>query len=164
MREGLPVQHPAALQRADHKAYKCTLCVDRVAVGQGPACAKACPTQAIVFGTKDEMKDWAAGRIEDLKSRGFANAGLYDPPGVGGTHVMYVLHHADRPELYAGLPKDPRISPVVEAWKGVTKYAGLTAIGAFAAIGFLHHWSPAPTGSAEHDEEAAKRLADREEP
>ena len=52
---------------------------------------------------------------------------------------MYVLQHADRPELYAGLPKDPRISPVVEAWKGVTKYAGLTAIGAFAAIGFLHH-------------------------
>ena len=32
---------------------------------------------------------------------------------------MYVLHHADKPELYAGLPKDPRISPVVEAWKGV---------------------------------------------
>ena len=52
---------------------------------------------------------------------------------------MYVLQHADRPELYAGLPDDPRISPVVEAWKGVTKYAGLTAIGAFAAIGFLHH-------------------------
>ena len=71
-------------------------------MGQGPACAKACPTQAIVFGTKDEMKDWAAGRIEDLKSRGFDNAGLYDPPGVGGTHVMYVLQHADRPELYAG--------------------------------------------------------------
>ena len=43
------------------------------------------------------------GRIADLKERGFANAGLYDPPGVGGTHVMYVLHHNDKPELYAGL-------------------------------------------------------------
>ena len=109
------------------------------------------------------MKDWAAGRIEDLKSRGFANAGLYDPPGVGGTHVMYVLQHADRPELYAGLPNDPRISPVVEAWKGVTKYAGLTAIGAFAAIGFLHHIVTGANRVTEHDEEEAKRLADREE-
>ena len=51
--------------------------------------------------------------------------GLYDPPGVGGTHVMYVLHHADKPELYAGLPNNPRICPLVEVWKGVTKYAGL---------------------------------------
>ena len=75
------------------------------------------------------MIEHAKARIEDLKSRGFANAGLYDPPGVGGTHVMYVLHHADKPEIYADLPKDPKISPVVEVWKGVTKYAGLTAIG-----------------------------------
>jgi formate dehydrogenase iron-sulfur subunit len=85
------------------------------------------------------MMAHAVNRIEDLKSRGFANAGLYDPPGVGGTHVMYVLHHADKPDIYAGLPSDPRISPVVEMWKGVTKYAGLTAIAAFAAVGFLHH-------------------------
>ena len=160
--KGCPFNIPRLSSARDRKAYKCTLCVDRIAVGQGPACAKACPTQAIVFGTKDEMKEWAAGRIEDLKSRGFANAGLYDPPGVGGTHVMYVLQHADRPELYSGLPADPRISPVVEAWKGVTKYAGLTAIGAFAAIGFLHHLVTGANRVSEHDEEAAKRLADRE--
>ena len=72
------------------------------------------------------------GASTDLKSRGFDNAGLYDPPGVGGTHVMYVLHHADKPQIYAGLPKDPTISPIVELWKGVTKYAGLTAIGGLA--------------------------------
>jgi formate dehydrogenase iron-sulfur subunit len=158
--KGCPFNIPRLSNVRDRKAYKCTLCVDRVAVGQGPACAKACPTQAIVFGTKDEMKEWAVGRIEDLKSRGFDNAGLYDPPGVGGTHVMYVLQHADRPELYSGLPKDPRISPVVEAWKGLTRYAGLTAIGAFAAIGFLHHMVSGPNRVTEHDEEEAKRLTE----
>src|SRR5262249_42643500 len=129
------------------------------AVGQGPACAKACPTQAIVFGTKEQMKKWAEGRITDLKSRGFKNAGLYDPPGVGGTHVMYVLHHADKPEIYAGLPANPRISPVVELWKGLTKYAGLTAIGAFAAIGFLHHLVKGPNRVSREDEQRAKELA-----
>jgi formate dehydrogenase iron-sulfur subunit len=161
--KGCPFNIPRLSTVADRKAYKCSLCVDRVAVGQGPACAKACPTQAIVFGTKDEMKEWAAGRIEDLKARGFANAGLYDPPGVGGTHVMYVLQHADQPSLYSGLPDDPRISPVVEAWKGLTKYAGLTAIGAFAAIGFLHHLVSGPNRVTDKDEEAARRLAEREE-
>ena len=98
--KGCPFNIPR-ISKVDHKAYKCTLCSDRVAVGQGPACAKACPTQAIVFGTKEEMKQHADERIKDLKSRGFDNAGLYDPPGVGGTHVMYVLHHADKPEIYA---------------------------------------------------------------
>ena len=77
-----------------------------------PACVKACPTGAIMFGSKADMTHWAGERIEDLKSRGFANAGLYDPPGVSGTHVMYVLHHADKPALYANLPDKPRISPI----------------------------------------------------
>jgi formate dehydrogenase iron-sulfur subunit len=156
--KGCPFNIPR-ISKVDHKAYKCTLCSDRVAVGQGPACAKACPTQAIVFGTKEDMKKHADARIKDLKSRGFQNAGLYDPPGVGGTHVMYVLHHADKPEIYARLPKDPRISPIVEAWKGVAKYAGLMAMGAIALVGVLHHLVAGANKVSPEDEENAKKLA-----
>jgi formate dehydrogenase iron-sulfur subunit len=157
--KGCPFNIPR-ISQVDQKAYKCTLCVDRVAVGQGPACQKACPTQAIVFGTKDEMKQWADHRIKDLKSRGFQNAGLYDPPGVKGTHVMYVLQHADKPQIYAALPNNPSISPVVEVWKGVTKYAGLAAIGAFAAFGFLHHVITGANRVSAEDENNAERLAE----
>ena len=157
--KGCPFNIPR-ISKVDHKAYKCTLCSDRVAVGQGPACAKACPTHAIVFGTKEEMKVHAGERIKDLKSRGFANAGLYDPPGVRGTHVMYVLHHADQPELYSGLPKDPRISPLVEIWKGASKVAGLAAIAAFAAVGFVHHLVTGANRVSREDEERAKQLAE----
>ena len=156
--KGCPFNIPR-ISKVDHKAYKCTLCSDRVAVGQGPACQKTCPTQAIVFGTKDDMKKWAEGRIKDLKSRGYKNAGLYDPPGVGGTHVMYVLQHADRPELYARLPRDPKISPIVEAWKGVTKYAGLASIAIFAAFGALHYLVSGPNRVSKEDEENAEKLA-----
>jgi formate dehydrogenase iron-sulfur subunit len=156
--KGCPFNIPR-ISKVDHKAYKCTLCVDRVAVGQGPACQKACPTQAIVFGTKQQMKEWANKRITDLKSRGFTNAGLYDPPGVGGTHVMYVLHHADQPQLYAGLAKDPKISALVELWKGGTKYAGLALIGLTAAFGFVHHLVSGANRVSKQDEENAKRLA-----
>jgi formate dehydrogenase iron-sulfur subunit len=155
--KGCPFNIPR-ISKVDNKAYKCTLCSDRVAVGQGPACAKACPTQAIVFGTKDEMKAHAEARIQDLKSRGYKNAGLYDPPGVGGTHVMYVLHHADKPEIYANLAKDPKISPIVEVWKGVSKYVGMATIGAFAAVGFLHHLVSGANRVSPEDEENAQRL------
>lgn len=162
--KGCPFNIPR-ISQADHKAYKCTLCSDRVSVGQAPACAKACPTGAIVFGTKKAMLDHAQGRITDLKSRGFKNAGIYDPPGVGGTHVMYVLHHADKAQLYANLPQNPRISQVVELWKGLTKYAGMAAVGFAAAFAFVHATiarrndvSRAEDREAEHliDEEAAR--------
>ncbi len=156
--KGCPFNIPR-ISKVDNKAYKCTLCSDRVAVGLGPACQKACPTQAIVFGPKDEMKKWAEKRIEDLKSRGYDKAGLYDPPGVGGTHVMYVLHHADKPELYSGLPNDPKISPVVEAWKGLSKYAGMAVLGLTAAFGFIHYILQGPNRVTDEDEENAEKLA-----
>ncbi len=65
---------------------------------------KTCPTGAIHFGTKKEMLELAEQRVAKLKARGYEHAGVYNPEGVGGTHVMYVLHHADQPEL-DGLPK-----------------------------------------------------------
>ena len=141
---GCPFDVPRLSQK-DHKAYKCTLCSDRVAVGLEPACVKTCPTGAIVFGSKQDMQVHAAERIEDLKERGFDKAGLYDPDGVGGTHVMYVLHHADQPSLYAGLPDAPAISPLVDLWKGITKPLALLAMGATVLAGFFHYVRVGPS-------------------
>jgi formate dehydrogenase iron-sulfur subunit len=154
---GCPFNIPR-LSPIDHKVYKCTLCSDRVAVGQAPACAKVCPTQAISFGTKQDMIQWANLRVEELHGRGFTNAGLYDPPGVGGTHVMYVLQHADRPQLYAGLPENPKISPIVELWKGAAKPLGLAAIGLALVGAFFHYVTTTPIVVTEQDEEQARRL------
>ncbi|WP_413813757.1 formate dehydrogenase subunit beta [Ensifer sp. LC163] len=160
--KGCPFNIPR-ISKVDHRAYKCTLCSDRVAMGQGPACAKACPTQAIVFGTKDDMKKHADERIADLKSRGYANAGLYDPPGVGGTHVMYVLHHNDKPHIYADLPDDPKISAVIEVWKGVTKYTGLAAMGLAAAGAILHGLFGKANRVEPEDEVSAEKLVEEAE-
>jgi formate dehydrogenase iron-sulfur subunit len=158
--KGCPFNIPR-ISKKDQKAYKCTLCSDRVSVGLEPACAKACPTQAISFGTKKDMIEFAQTRITDLNERGYDKAGLYDPPGVDGTHVMYVLQHADRPELYAGLPKDPKISPLVEAWKGVAKPVALIGLGLTALFGFLHYVSTGPNEVEETDEEQAKKAIER---
>ncbi len=158
--KGCPFNIPR-ISKKDQKAYKCTLCSDRVSVGLEPACAKACPTQAISFGTKKDMVEFAQTRITDLNERGYDKAGLYDPPGVAGTHVMYVLQHADRPERYADLPKDPKISPLVEAWKGVAKPVALVGFGLTALFGFLHYVSTGPNEVEETDEEQAKKAIGR---
>ena len=155
---GCPFNVPR-ISKKDHKAYKCTLCSDRVSVGLEPACIKSCPTGALVFGTKEDMKQHAAERVEDLKSRGFENAGLYDPQGVSGTHVMYVLHHADQPELYSGLPKDPHISPMVRLWKGVAKPLGLAAMAFTAIAGFFHYIGVGPDETDDEDETNAAEMA-----
>ena len=149
--------------REDRKAYKCTLCSDRVGVGLEPACVKACPTGAILFGSKETMKEHAAGRVEDLKSRGFANAGLYDPQGVGGTHVMYVLQHADQPELYQNLPRAPKISPLVQFWKGGAKVIGLAAMGLAALGALVHYVTVGPNEVPEEAEKEALALRDSQQ-
>jgi formate dehydrogenase iron-sulfur subunit len=152
---GCPFNIPR-LSRKDSKVYKCTLCSDRVAVGLEPACVKTCPTGAIVFGSKDDMLHHAEERIADLRERGFAKAGVYDPQGVDGTHVIYVLHHADKPEIYSGLPKEPSIGPMVEIWKGATKPLASLALGALAAGAFFHYVTKGPNEVSEEIEKEFK--------
>jgi ferredoxin len=114
---GCPFNVPR-ISKKDNKAYKCSLCSDRVAVGlsRRPASRPARP--ALMFGAKNDMVARGAKRVNDLRERGLVQAALYDPQGVGGTHVMYVLQHGDRPDLYSGLPVDPKISPWVSCGKG----------------------------------------------
>ncbi len=154
---GCPFDIPRMSDK-DNKVYKCTLCSDRVAVGQEPACVSTCPTGAIVFGTKEDMIKHADDRIVDLKSRGFDEAGLYDPEGVSGTHVMYVLHHADRPALYSDLPENPVISPMVGLWKGVAKPLGVAAMALATLGGFFHYFRMGPSETTEEDERKAEEM------
>jgi formate dehydrogenase iron-sulfur subunit len=67
-----------------------------------------------------------------------------------------VLKHADRPEIYANLPKDPKISGLVEAWKGWPKPFALAGIGLTALIGFMHYVTNGPNEVDDDDEEKGK--------
>jgi formate dehydrogenase beta subunit len=116
------------------KVYKCTLCSDRVGAGLEPACIKACPTGCLHFGTKDDMKQLAETRAQQLRDySGFANAGVYDPQSINGTHVIYVLHDITKPELYGGLPANPVIPFTYTYWKWIAKPIGLV----IALLGLL---------------------------
>jgi formate dehydrogenase iron-sulfur subunit len=115
----------------DGRAWKCTLCYDRVKVGVEPACAKACPTDSIQFGPLDELRARAADRVEQLREAGVATARLYghDPDdGVGGAGAFFLL--LDEPEVY-GLPPDPVVT--TRDLPAMWRRAGMAALAMAAA-------------------------------
>ncbi|HET9289864.1 MAG TPA: 4Fe-4S dicluster domain-containing protein [Actinomycetes bacterium] len=120
----------------DGRAFKCTLCYDRLRDGLQPACATACPTDSIQFGELGELRERAAARVATLHEAGVADARLYledETDGVGGAGAFFLL--LDEPEVY-GLPPDPHVPTrdVVSMWKR----AGLAALtmAATAVVAF----------------------------
>src|SRR5262249_46088700 len=64
-------------REGDGRAFKCTLCYDRLRGDQLPACAQACPTESIQFGPLDELRERAQRRVTELRGRGVDRARLY---------------------------------------------------------------------------------------
>ena len=98
-------------------AFKCTFCYDRQKSGLTPACAKACPTESILFGPITDLRSLAAKRIERLRGEGYDDAHIYDPQStsVKGIHAFFLL--LGECEAY-GLPPRPE-SPTIylrSAW------------------------------------------------
>jgi formate dehydrogenase iron-sulfur subunit len=126
------------LRKEDGRAFKCTLCYDRLKADQTPACAQACPTESIQFGDLDELRERADRRLEELHERGVDAARLYgrDPDdGVGGDGAFFLL--LDEPEVY-GLPPDPIVTTrdIASMWRAVgTAAAALAAVGAASFFG-----------------------------
>jgi formate dehydrogenase beta subunit len=69
---------------------KCTFCADRQAEGLEPACVEACPTDAIVFGRRDELVAEAHRRIQDNPGKYVDQ--VYGESEVGGTSWLYLSH------------------------------------------------------------------------
>jgi formate dehydrogenase iron-sulfur subunit len=121
-------------RKGDGRAWKCTLCYDRVSVGRQPACAQACPTESIQFGPLDELRARAQRRVEAMHDAGITDARLYghDPAdGVGGDGAFFLL--LDEPEVY-GLPPDPVVTTrdLPAIWRKVG-VAALTLVAAGVA-------------------------------
>ncbi|MGH2811070.1 MAG: 4Fe-4S dicluster domain-containing protein, partial [Actinomycetota bacterium] len=124
----------------DGRAWKCTLCYDRLQDGMEPACAKACPTDSIIFGDVDELKHVAREREARLHRQGVPEARLYgldesDQPGTGGLNAFFLL--LDSPEVY-NLPANPvtptkRLGDAWRAFAGAASALLAVSIGAVVA-------------------------------
>jgi formate dehydrogenase iron-sulfur subunit len=120
----------------DGRAWKCTLCYDRLREDMTPACAKSCPTESIQFGDVDELRERARKRVAHLQESGMKEAYLYgaskeSQPGTEGLNAFFLL--LDKPEAY-NLPPDPVVPTkrAKEAWTAMA--LGVLGIAA-AAIG-----------------------------
>ncbi len=120
----------------DGRAWKCTLCYDRLKGDLEPACAKACPTDSIVFGELDDLRQKAEERVAQLHERGVREAYLYgsderNQPGTEGLNAFFLL--VDRPEVY-NLPPDP-VAPAKKAAQSWLSLAVASAAMLAAAAG-----------------------------
>ena len=113
----------------DGRAWKCTLCYDRLREDMTPACANECPTESIHFGDLEQLREQAHARVEELQEKGMHEAYLYgvdkeNQPGTEGLNAFFLL--LDKPELY-NLPPEP----VVPTKKGKAAWTSM----AFSALG-----------------------------
>ena len=80
---------------------KCTMCHPRVLEGKLPGCVQACPTEALVFGKRDEVLQVARQRISDWPDRYIDH--IYGEKEMGGTSWLYLSGH---PFAEAGMRED----------------------------------------------------------
>ncbi len=109
------------------KVSKCHMCFDRVP-SMEPACVQSCPTDALVFGTRESIIQKAKERKEELN--GYIYGDVDNKP-LGGTSFIYVLRA--EPSVF-GLPE---VGEKVPSEVPVLKYSKWLLIPA-AAGGLLY--------------------------
>jgi len=122
----------------DGRAWKCTLCYDRLKDDMTPACAKACPTESIQFGELEDLRRNAHTRVDHLQAAGVKEAYLYgvdaaNQPGTEGLNAFFLL--LDKPEVY-NLPPDPLVPAKkgAQSWLAMLGAAAGVAVVAIAAV------------------------------
>lgn len=107
---------------------KCIMCYHKIKSGglKEPACTKACPTGATIFGGRDALIKEAKKRIHDQPDK-YINR-VWGETEVGGTGVLYI---SDIPLDFLGWQKELPAEPLPERVFRVLK----TVPGIFVGVG-----------------------------
>jgi len=120
-------------QSATPLVHKCDMCVERLAKGETPACAKACLTGAITFGDRDALLTEAHRRIDGQPAR-YVNH-VYGEYEVGRTGVLYL---ADVAFASIGFPASLPLYPLpAKTWAVMSLVPGVAG-GAAALMAFAY--------------------------
>jgi Fe-S-cluster-containing dehydrogenase component len=136
------------------KIVKCEFCYDqRLKQGLEPACTAACPTQAVIFGKRDDLLAKAKGRIAEAPDKYFENR-VYGEHEAGGTQVLYLSSVAfDK----IGLPKlgttslghyATKVTSVIYKW-----LSGPILMAGVLGIAIRHNWNRHELERLEHEKE-----------
>ena len=129
--KGCPFDVPR-ISTKDNKAYKCSLCSDRVGVGLEPACVKTCPTGALQYGDRAEL-------IAAAKKDGYGT--IYGENDLGGLGSVYAFK--DEPKLY-GMKENPQIPASVVFWHTYLKPLSAIGLGGVVAAAAIHYLAIGP--------------------
>ena len=95
------------------KIVKCVMCFGRIKEGKIPACAEACPTQAVTFGKRSDLLSLARKKIVTHPDRYIDH--IYGETEAGGTGWLYI---SGVPFEQLGFPTDLPDRPMIEGVKG----------------------------------------------
>jgi len=118
------------------KSSKCDGCADTVKAGGTPWCVQTCPSNALVYGPKEEIHAEAHARAAALRER-HPNAQVYGETQAGGLGMIVVT--PDDPEKL-NLPMDPKKPFMADAWQKVVQPGavgltlGVTVLAGAAAV------------------------------
>ena len=108
---------------------KCTMCVDRIAHGQQPACVEACPNQALLFGERSVLLRQAHQLVD--AGNGYVPH-VWGEHEFGGTSVLYV---SDVDLAALGWP-DPKTKPIPQLTEPLITKTPFIGLGvAFGMVG-----------------------------
>ncbi|MGC9330085.1 MAG: hydrogenase 2 operon protein HybA [Candidatus Hinthialibacter sp.] len=120
------------------RVRKCNFCFERLSEGEKPACAEACPREAIVFGKRSDLIELARKKIQEKPGRYLDH--IYGEKEAGGTSWLYLT---GRPAEDLGLPKLDEKAPseLTESIQhGIFKY-GLPPLALYGALGGIMWWT-----------------------
>ncbi|OGQ00170.1 MAG: hypothetical protein A2Z40_05450 [Deltaproteobacteria bacterium RBG_19FT_COMBO_60_16] len=109
------------------------MCHERVKQGGIPACAGACPVEAIKFGKREELVNLARERIRRHPDRYVDH--LYGEHEVGGTSWLYL---SGVPFARLDFPSDLPDKPLVEQTKGFLSAVPLVLVLWPAVLGMAY--------------------------
>ena len=102
---------------------------ETVRAGGRPWCVQTCPSDALMYGTREEVHAEAFRRLEKLRER-YPNAQIYGETQTGGLGMLLLT--PDDPELL-DIPLDPKKPFVSDVWQKVVQ-PGAVAVTLGAAV------------------------------
>ena len=120
-------------EKLNPRIRKCNFCEERQAEGQKPACVKTCPTNALLYGERDELLAEADRRL----ATGKYVSHVYGKEEAGGTSWLYI---SPVPFEKLGFRMNvPKESLPALTWASLSKIP-LAAGGLFAGLSVIAAW------------------------
>jgi formate dehydrogenase iron-sulfur subunit len=120
-------------EKALPSVTKCQMCANKIVKGEQPACVSVCPTQALIFGERDELLKLAENTIS-ADSKYVKH--IYGQEEAGGTQWLYI---SDVPFEQLGMKTNITKTPLPQYTHQFLKHTPTIFIGGgvlFTALSF----------------------------